>query len=128
MNTRRGLFIWGSVGPAIFQQHMELLLQGLESVSVYLNDILVAGHTLDEHFTRLAEVLKRLEDLGMCLNKQKCLFLCSSIEYLGYVIDEQGIYSTDPSRRKLWPLKRLQLPQTSRSSAHSWGCYYIPPT
>jgi len=40
--------------------------------SIYLDDILVAGRTLDEHLNRLSEVLKRLENSGMQLNKQKC--------------------------------------------------------
>ena len=51
----------------------------MDGVSAYLNDILVAGCTLDEHLNRLAEVLQRLENSGMRLNKQKCLFLRSSI-------------------------------------------------
>ena len=97
INTHRGLFQYNrrpfgvASAPAIFQRHMEVLLQGLDGVSIYLDDILVAGHTLYEHLNRLAEVLQHLENSGMRLNKQKCLFLCSSIEYLGHVVDEVGI-------------------------------------
>ena len=71
---------------------MEMLLQGLDGVIVYLDDILVASCTLDEHLNRLAEVLQCLENSGMRLNKQKCFFLRSSIEYLGHVVDKEGIH------------------------------------
>ena len=60
--------------PAIFQRHMEVLMQGLDGVSVYLDDVLIAGRTLDEHLRRLAEVLQRLQNSGMHLNKKKCFF------------------------------------------------------
>jgi len=86
---------------------MEVLLQGLDGVSIYLDDILVAGRTLDEHLSRLAEVLKRLENSGMRLNKQRCLFLCSSIEYLGHVVDEVAIH---PTEEKVKAIKEAPAP------------------
>ena len=67
---------------------MEVLLWGLDGVSIYLDDILIAGRTLDKHLHRLSEVLERLQKSGMRLNKQKCFFLHSSIAYLGHVVDE----------------------------------------
>ena len=76
---------------------MKMLLQGLDGVSVYLDDIVVAGSTLDEHHQRLAQVLQRLENADMRLNKQKCSFLCSRIEYLGHVVDEKDIHSPKKS-------------------------------
>ena len=64
INTHRCIFQYNHLpfgvasAPAIFQCHMETLLQGLDGVSVYLGDILVAGCTLDEHRNHLAEVLQ----------------------------------------------------------------------
>jgi len=101
INTHRGLFQYNRLpfgiasAPAIFQRHMEMLLQGLDGVSVYLDDVLVAGYTFDEHQNHLAEVLQRLEDSGMQLNMQKCFFLRPSIDYLGHVVDEEGIRPTE---------------------------------
>ena len=101
INTHRGLFQYNRLpfgvasAPAIFQRHMETLLQGVDGVSVYLDDILVAGCTLDEHLNRLADVLQCLENFWMRLNKQKYFFLRSSIEYLGHVVDAEGIHLTE---------------------------------
>ena len=76
INTHRGLFqhnrlLFGMASaPAIFQHHMETLLQGLDIVSIYLDDIVAAGCTLDEHLNHVAEVLQCLENSGMRLNKR----------------------------------------------------------
>ena len=44
--------------PAIFQR---CLVQGLKGVSVYIDDILVMGVTLEKHIQNLEPDLKRLE-------------------------------------------------------------------
>ena len=113
INTHRGLFQYNRLpfgiasAPAIFQRHMEMLLQGLDGVSVYLDDVLVAGCTFDEHQNRLAEVLQRLENSGMRINKQKCFFLRPSIEYLGHIVDEEGIR---PTEEKVKAIKEAPAP------------------
>ena len=123
INTHCGLFQYNCLPfgvtsvPAIFQRHMETLLQGLDRVSVYLDDILVAGCTLDEDLNCLTEILQHLENSGMQLNKQKCFFLRSSIEYLWHVVDEEGIY---PTAEKVKAIKNAP-PLTKYSFAHSWG-------
>ena len=113
INTHRGLFQYNRLpfgvasAPAVFQRHMEMLLQGLDGVSVYLDDIVVAGRTIDEHHQRLAQVLERLENARMRLNKQKCSFLRSSIEYLGHVVDEKGIH---PTKEKVTAIREAPAP------------------
>ena len=88
INTHKGLFQYNRLpfgvasAPAIFQHHIETLLQGVDGVSVYIDDILLAGSTLEEHLRTLEEVLKRVQDAGLRLNMDKCFFLRSSIEYL----------------------------------------------
>ena len=53
---------------------MEGLLQGIEGVIVYIDDLLVSGATADEHLKRLEEVLSRLEKAGLCLQKSQVPF------------------------------------------------------
>ena len=101
INIHRGLFEYNRLpfgvasAPEIFQRHMEVLLQDLEGVSIYLDYILIAGCTHDEHLHHLAEVLQRLQNSGMCLDKKKCFFFRPSIEYLGHVVDKDGIHPTE---------------------------------
>ena len=100
INTHKSLFQYNRLpfgvasAPAIFQRQMETLLQGVEGVSVYIDDIIISGATLEEHYSRLAEVLHRLENAGLRLNREKCFFLRSSVEYFGYIVDAQGIHPT----------------------------------
>ena len=97
INTHKGLFQYTrlpygiSSAPGIFQKEMDNLLAGIPGVVVYLDDILVTGVTEQEHLQSLEEVLKRLEQSGLRARKSKCLFMVSSVSYLGHKIDAEGI-------------------------------------
>ena len=73
---------------------MDSLLQGIEGVSIYIDDILITRSSVEEHLQTLDEVLHRIESAGLKLNRSKCFFLRPCIEYLGYVIDEEGLHPT----------------------------------
>ena len=60
-------------------------------VVAYLDDILVAGRTEQEHLMNLTKVLECLHLAGMKLRKEKCAFCLPQVEYLGYVISEEGL-------------------------------------
>ena len=60
-------------------------------VVAYLDDILVAGKTEQEHLINLAQVLKCLDSAGMKLEREKCAFCLPQVEYLEHVISEQGL-------------------------------------
>ena len=98
INTHKGLFRYTRLpygiasAPGIFQRVMEGLLGGIPGVVVYLDDILVVGETEAEHVAALGEVLKRLEEAGLRLRKDKCSFMAASVTYLGYCIDDQGLH------------------------------------
>ena len=100
INTSKGLFRYNrlpfgiSSAPGIFQRVIESLLQGIPKVVVYLDDILVTGSTDEEHLQNLAEVLKRIQQAGLRLKKEKCEFLAKSVVYLGHMIDEKGLHPT----------------------------------
>ena len=98
INTHKGLFRYNRLpfginsAPGIFQRVMEGLLQGMDGVILYIDDILVTGKTRTEHIKTLDEVLARLGKAGLHLNKNKCVFLAPSVSYLGFCIDSQGLH------------------------------------
>ena len=51
----------------------------------------MSGTTEQEHLKYLKEVFKRLEKYGLRVKKSKCTFFQDSVEYLGYVIDKEGV-------------------------------------
>ena len=98
VNTHRGLYRYTRLpfgiapAPAIFQQIMERILQGIPNVLVYIDDILVTSKNEAEHLATLEQVLKRLKEAGLRAKMAKCRFMRSSIDYLGYHIDKEGIH------------------------------------
>ena len=59
----------------------------------------MVGRNKEEHDERLVKVLQRLKDSGILLNPDKCLFSMSRLQYLGQVIDSNGIRK-DPAKVK----------------------------
>lgn len=51
---------------------MDSILQGLQHVICYLDDILVTGTTEEEHVQNFDVVLRRLKENSMWLKKDKC--------------------------------------------------------
>ncbi|KAL7744384.1 hypothetical protein ACLKA6_001773 [Drosophila palustris] len=53
--------------------------------------------SLKEHAANQREVLRRLRDANLRLNKENCSFFQKSLVYLGHVVSEAGIH-TDPGK------------------------------
>ena len=85
--------------PATFHRVMQVVLAGLEwrSCFVYLDDILIASKTFEEHLDHLREVFDRLRKAGLRLKPKKCLLLRREVPYLGHVISKEGI-RPDPAK------------------------------
>ena len=94
--------------PATFQRLMQRCLgdQALESLLVYLDDIIIFASTFDEHLQRLETVFSRLHHYGLKIKAQKCNFFKGEVKYLGHlVVAEQGV-KPDPDKVaavKDWP-------------------------
>ena len=74
---------------------MENLLQELPQVSVYIDDILITGHTESEHVANVEKVLERLSLAGMNLRREKYIFIPPEVQYLGHKITKHGIEPTE---------------------------------
>ena len=60
-------------------------------VIVYLDDILVYSKNEDEHEQHLRQVLQCLKDNQLYARLSKCTFFTNSIEYLGHIVDGDGL-------------------------------------
>ena len=70
---------------------MDQVLEGIPHVFVYMDDVLVASRNHVEHQEDLGRVLQCLEEHGLVLNKEKCTFSASQVDYLGYVVDATDV-------------------------------------
>jgi len=76
----------------IFQAEMMDLMESLEYVRAYIDDLLVITRgTHEDHLEKLGEVLRRLREAGLKVNTAKLFFCTHKIEYLGYILTRGGI-------------------------------------
>ena len=74
-----------------FQRLMNSVLQDLECVFIYLDDILVASSSPSQHLWDLTAVFDRLERHGLIIHPGKCAFGVTEITFLGHVFNTEGI-------------------------------------
>nr|GFB58200.1 uncharacterized protein [Tanacetum cinerariifolium] len=60
-------------------------------VVVYLDDIVVYSHTLEEHVLHLKHVFQVLQDNELYVNLEKCSFAQDDVEFLGHKIKDGGL-------------------------------------
>ena len=80
--------------PDIFQEKMSKLIESLELVRAYLDDLLcISKLSLEDHLDKLEVVLRRLPNAGLKVNAAKSTLCTLEIDYLGYVLTRDGITS-----------------------------------
>jgi hypothetical protein len=57
---------------------------------VYIDDILIASSSPEEHVEHLKTVYSRLEKFGIVVNPNKCVFGQEEIRFLGYLVSGAG--------------------------------------
>ena len=87
------------------------ILEGIEGVQNAQDDIIVWGKTKTEHDNRLRNVLRRIRDYGIKLNKDKCIFNVSEVTYLGRALTSEGV---KPDPRKMKAITGMQFPQSKQ--------------
>ena len=111
--------------PTTFQRLMEKAVGDMNLLQclVYLDDIIIFSHSLEEHEKRLFKVLDRLEEYGLKISLDKCQFCQPQVKYVGHIVSVAGI-ATDPEKIRAvaeWKqptdLKSLQL-QVEIGRAH----------
>ena len=83
--------------PEIFMRKMMEVLDGVEGVFTYMDDVLIYGNTPKEHDDRLANVLDVLKRAGLKLNQDKCSYRQKELKFLGHIFSKDGI-SADPEK------------------------------
>lgn len=113
--SRKGLFrytrlMFGiSCAPELFQKVMEKLLLGCDGCIVYIDDILIFAAKEEEHDIRLERILNRLKNAGVLLNKEKSKIKVNKVNFLGHVLDGNGI---KPSEDRVSSVCSFRQPST----------------
>ena len=113
--TPFGLFEWTRTpfglknAAQAFQRLMDKVGGDLDFVFIYLDDILVALTSMAEHKQHLTTLFDRLEQFGLVVNPDKCLFAIPQLEFLGHNITTAG---SSPTREKVDAITNFPTPTT----------------
>jgi len=111
-----------AAAPGTFQEMMTRMLTGLDNTLVYLDDIMVYTKSLEDHYSTLDTVLKRITATGLRVNPEKCHLLKMEVKFLGHIVDKEGV-RTDPS--KIEAMKSFERPKCIKSLRSFLGiCNY----
>ena len=74
-----------------FQRLMDGILRDGGFTFFYLDDILVASVSKSQHMGHLRRIFELLSSNGLVINKAKCVFGVSELDYLGHEVTKNGI-------------------------------------
>ena len=69
--------------PAYFQRLINKVLAGLDFAFGYLDDILIHSSDVPTHLVHMRQLFQRLREADLKLNREKCNFFKSHIQYFG---------------------------------------------
>ena len=109
-------------GVAAFQRVIDGIIEkeGLQGTFAYLDNIIAAGKTQDEHDKNVENFLRVVEKYGLTLNESKTIKSVTSIQTMGYLVSENTI-KPDPER--MAPLLNLPIPNDSGSLKRALGLF-----
>jgi hypothetical protein len=110
--------------PATFERLMEKVPRRLtyDSCLVWLRDVIVIGHTFEEHLLNLGKVFQRFRQCCVKLNPEKCQLLQKAIRYLGHMYHPKGY---PPTPRNWKPRKNGQHRRISMKLEAFWAYAHI---
>ena len=74
-----------------FQHFMDQVLRGLDFCYTYIDDVLIASRTTEEHKVHLRLVFERFVSYGILINPAKCVLGVSQLRFLGHHVNNQGV-------------------------------------
>ena len=79
--------------PSIFQDMMNHIFSDMIDLGllVYMDDFLIYVKIEEENDQRVKEVLRRLGENQLVVSSDKCIWKTQEVEFLGYVIGQEGI-------------------------------------
>ena len=90
-----------------FQRFMNGIFSDLNFVFIYIDDILIASSSAEEHKQHLKIVLNRLCENDVKIKSSKCILGAKEIEFLGHKISAAGI---TPSDDKVNTIRNFPIP------------------
>ncbi|GFQ73506.1 retrovirus-related Pol polyprotein from transposon gypsy [Trichonephila clavata] len=95
--------------PSTFQRFITEILRGLDFVFPYLDGVLIASSSEEEHEKHVKIVFDRFQQYSLRINLAKSIMGADQVEYLGYLITSEG---SRPLPEKVKVITNYKLPDT----------------
>jgi transposase InsO family protein len=114
--------------PALVQTIMRRVFHGFSDVFVFLDDIVVVVRKGEDHDTKVAAVLRRLNEFHLRLNIQKCDFFATTTKVLGVIVTPTEILADESKIRHILKLPYPANTAALRSFLGGWNFFrtYVP--
>ncbi|GBL95347.1 Retrovirus-related Pol polyprotein from transposon 297 [Araneus ventricosus] len=96
--------------PSIFQRMVNHVLKPVlgDCYECYLDAIALYSSTPEEHYQGVEKVLTLLHKAGLTLKPEKCHFFQRQLEFLGYLVSEDGMR---PQENKIRAVQDFPIPR-----------------
>ena len=135
-STSKGCFRWVTMpfglknSGSVFNRMMRKMLGPLlgKGVHHFIDDILIATKTWEEHVELLKAVLERMQQANVAAKPSKCYFGCDNLTYLGHEIGNGKRWPEDEKIEKIKFAKPPETKKELRSFLGLTGFYrqYVP--
>ena len=104
------------------------LLEGMEHVDSYIDDILVHTQTWEEHIETLQELFKRLSSSGLTVRPSKCVIGAKGVHFLGHYVGDGILGLNGDNMEKIKKARRPKTKKELRSFLGLIGYYrdFVP--
>ena len=86
---------------ATYSRMMRKLLDGLDGVANYVDDVIIHSRTWDEHVATLSEVFARIREASLTVKPSKCWLGYSKVDFLGHRVGDGNSLTQDDKVDKL---------------------------
>ncbi|XP_062557570.1 uncharacterized protein K02A2.6-like [Armigeres subalbatus] len=87
--------------PEVFQREMTRILENVENIIVYIDDILIFASNFEELHKTVNQVLQILRANNLTLNAKKCEFDKTQLKFLGHQLDAEGFHVDEEKIRSI---------------------------
>ncbi len=79
-----------NAGPS-FQRHVDRAIRDCQVAFAWVDDIVICSRNHEEHVIHVPQVLQALQDNGLVIHAEKCVWGVQELEYLGHKISAAGV-------------------------------------
>jgi hypothetical protein len=79
-----------NAGPS-FQRHVDRAIRDCQVAFAWVDDVVICSRNHEEHVVHVRQVLQALQDNGLVIHAEKCVWGVQELEYLGHKISAIGV-------------------------------------